>query len=210
MLNQMCGIPKGDARGPPPTKNNTSPNKGGEKIAKFVLATGRYDLDSLETYLKCLDEGAMRRRWEDEYGNFAGKRKRGDRQSYGKDKVALARKKRTKQKQATNIFYKWSLPGWRRGARGTESRHSSDGTLLPLSHFQGRCTGECHGDHICGRREKLKMCELCFRLEGQERWLCSKCRHTEASVCRNCPAKQRAEGGRQPRADKPRCDPKEF
>ena len=54
------------------------------------------------------------------------------------------------------------------------------------------------------------MCELCFRLEGQERWLCSKCRHTDASVCRNCPAKQRAEGGRQPRADKPRCDPKEF
>ena len=46
--------------------------------------------------------------------------------------------------------------------------------------------------------------------EDEERWLCSKYRHTEAPVCRNCPAKQRAEGGRQPRADKPRCDPKEF
>ena len=54
------------------------------------------------------------------------------------------------------------------------------------------------------------MCELCYDLEGEERWLCSKCRHTEASVCRNCPAKQRDEGGRQARADAPRCDPEEF
>jgi len=36
------------------------------------------------------------------------------------------------------------------------------------------------------------------------------CRHTEASVCRNCPAKQRAEGGRQPRAHEPRCDPQDY
>ena len=36
------------------------------------------------------------------------------------------------------------------------------------------------------------------------------CRHTEASVCRNCPAKQRAEDGRQLRADEPRCDPQEY
>ena len=54
------------------------------------------------------------------------------------------------------------------------------------------------------------MCQLCFELEKEERWLCSKCRHTEASVCRNCPAKQRAEGGRKPRADLPRCDSEEF
>ena len=54
------------------------------------------------------------------------------------------------------------------------------------------------------------MCELCFELENEERWLCSKCRNTEASVCRLCPAKQRAEGGRQPRADEPRCDPEEY
>ena len=76
MLNHNCGIPRGDARGPPPTKNNTSPNKGGEKIAKFVLATGRYDLDSLKTYIKFLEEGAERRRWEDEYGGWSGKRKK--------------------------------------------------------------------------------------------------------------------------------------
>ena len=76
MLNEKCGIPKGNPSGPPPTKNNTSPNKGGEKIAKFVLATGRYDVDSLKTYIKYLEEGAERRRWEDEYCGWSGKRKK--------------------------------------------------------------------------------------------------------------------------------------
>ena len=108
------------------------------------------------------------------------------------------------------MFYRYGLPGWQRGARGTESLYRSDRTLLPLSHFQGRCTGEVHGGRICGRQEELQMCEICYDLDGEERWLCSMCRHTEASVCRNCPAKQRAEGGRQPRADEPRCDPQEY
>ena len=210
MLNEKCGIPKGNPSGPPPTKNNTSPNKGGEKIAKFVLATGRYDLDSLKAYIKCLGEGAKRRRWEDEDCGWSGKRKKGDCQSNGTDKVAVARKKRAQQRVATNLFFRWRFEGWQRGARGTESLYSSDGTLLPLSHFKGRCTGEVHGDRICGRQEELQKCELCFQLEDVERWLCSMCRHTEASVCRNCPAKQRAEGGRQPRADEPRCDPQEY
>ena len=49
MLNHMCGIPTEDARGPPPTKQNTCPNKGGEKMAKFVLATGRYASPNLRT-----------------------------------------------------------------------------------------------------------------------------------------------------------------
>ena len=197
MLNHMCGIPKGDARGPPPTKQNTCPNKGGEKMAKFVLATGRYDRDSLETYLKCLEDGATRRQLEDAWGRLSGKRKKGDCQSYGTDNVAYAQKRRLEQKKATNEFYKYKIPGWQTGARGTESRHSSDGTLLPLSHFQGRCTGECHGDHICGRREKLKMCELCFRLEGQERWLCSR---VPPHGCLGLPqlSSQAARGGRPP------------
>ena len=108
------------------------------------------------------------------------------------------------------MFWRFGLKGWQNGARGTESRYSWDGTLLPLSHFPGRCTGECHGGRICGRTEDLRMCELCFDLENEERWLCSQCRHTEADVCRNCPAKQRAEGGRQPRDDEPRCAPEEF
>ena len=109
------------------------------------------------------------------------------------------------------MFYRYNLPGWQRGARGTESRHRWDGSLLPLHHFGGRCTGECHGGRICGRTgEDLRMCDLCWEMEGEQRWLCSKCCHTDVSVCRNCPAKQRSEGGRQSRADLPGCDPEEY
>ena len=68
-LDHNCGIPRedgGDASGAPPTRKKSSQNKGGYKIAQFVLATGCYDNDSLQIYLKCLEEGAARRRMEDE------------------------------------------------------------------------------------------------------------------------------------------------
>ena len=213
MLNEGCGIPKedgGNASDAPPTKKNTSPNQGGRKMAEFVLATGSYDIDSLRIYLKCLEEGAHRRRREDEYWGWL-KRKTGDTQSWGSEKVVYAQTRRKEQRQAANMFWKFGLPGWRIGARGTFSLRNWDGSRKLLSEFPGVCCGEWHGDRICGRNEDpLQMCEMCYKLEKVERWLCERCCRTDVSVCRNCPARQRAQGGRQARADQPACTPEEV
>ena len=54
------------------------------------MATGCYDNDSLQIYLKCLEEGAARRRMEDEKWGWSWKRRKGDSQSWGKRYVARA------------------------------------------------------------------------------------------------------------------------
>ena len=230
MLDQGCGVPRedgGDASSAPPPagennrgKKRSAPNKGGRKVAEFILAVGTSENDYLQSFQTCLDEGAEDRRKEDEEGGWSWKRRKGDTQSWGMWEVRRAQKKRRLQRCATNNYRRFKLEGWDTGAPGTISIVGADGSLRPLSDFPGRCRGEVHGDRICGEEtEDLKKCLLCYEYEKVERWLCAWCRRTDvgwrrtddAGICRICPAVQRRQGGRQPRKDElPACEPEEL
>ena len=120
-------------------------------MVEFILATGTLDLEALEFFSKCLDEGAETRHQEDEDG-WGWKRRRGDTQSNGTWKVQLTKRRRNELKCASNLAKRFWIRGWNIGAKGTISLLDPvTKELRPLSDFPGRCCGEVHGDRIHGK-----------------------------------------------------------